>query len=111
MSNPTPKDIPPRPKGVTVDREQAEVIIKWNDGQECRYPFDGLRAICPCVGCKGGHANMGGPPDLDLLRNTPPTGLTIDQVQAVGTYAIQFYWSDGHWTGIYTWSYLKQACG
>ena len=50
---------------VTADRNSKELIISWSDGAECRYPFAGLRAICPCVECKGGHANMGGPPDVD----------------------------------------------
>ena len=35
--------------------------------------------------------------------------IVIEQVQAVGTYALQFQWSDGHYTGIYTWTYLRSA--
>jgi DUF971 family protein len=53
---------------------------------------------------------MGGPPDKEILYSTPKTDLTVDEVQAVGSYAIQFQWSDGHWTGIYTWEYLRAAC-
>jgi DUF971 family protein len=26
----------------------------------------------------------------------------------VGTYAVRFDWTDGHSTGIYTWSYLHK---
>ena len=99
-----------KPADVKVDRNTREMIIRWHDGPECRYPFDGLRAICPCVECKGGHANMGGAPDRVALYETPPTDLTVEGVQAVGSYAIQFQWSDGHWTGIYTWEYLRAAC-
>ena len=105
MSNLTPK-----PAGISVNRNTRELTITWKDGSYCAYPFDGLRAICPCVECKEGHANMGGPPDLGKLRNTPATDLTIEKAEAVGTYAIQFYWSDKHWTGIYTWAYLHLAC-
>ncbi len=86
------------------------MVITWQDGTDCRYPFDGLRAICPCVECRGGHAHMGGPPDKEILFSTPATDLSVENVQAVGSYAIQFQWSDGHWTGIYTWDYLRQAC-
>ena len=100
----------PRPADVKVDRHIRQMIIRWNDGQECHYPFDGLRAICPCVECKGGHVHMGGPPDREALYQTPTTDLTVEGVQAVGSYAIQFQWSDGHWTGIYTWEYLRAAC-
>lgn len=100
----------PKPADVKVDRQTRQMIIRWNDGEVCHYPFDGLRAICPCVECKGGHAHMGGPPDRAALYQTPATDLTVEGAQAVGAYAIQFQWSDGHWTGIYTWEYLRAAC-
>jgi DUF971 family protein len=28
----------------------------------------------------------------------------------VGRYAIQFHWSDGHSTGIYTFEHLRELC-
>ena len=98
-----------RPAGVTADRNERVLIIKWNDGHESGLPFAGLRAICPCVECKGGHDNMGGPPDLDVLQNTHDESINLEKVEAVGSYALQFRWSDGHWTGIYTWEFLRQA--
>ena len=30
--------------------------------------------------------------------------------QAVGRYAIQFEWLDGHRGGIYSWEYLRRQC-
>ena len=98
-----------KPTGVTADRNQRLLIINWNDGHVSRLPYAGLRAICPCVECKGGHENMGGPPDLDVLRNARDESIVLEKVQAVGSYALQFEWSDGHWTGIYTWDFLCQA--
>lgn len=100
-----------RPTGVTADRSKRELVIGWSDGRECRYSYAGLRAICPCVTCKGGHANMGGPPDLERLRSASSPALTLEAIHQVGSYALQFVWSDGHDTGIYTWDYLRQACG
>jgi DUF971 family protein len=29
---------------------------------------------------------------------------------AVGRYAIQFNWQDGHNGGIYSWEYLRRVC-
>jgi DUF971 family protein len=29
---------------------------------------------------------------------------------AVGRYAIQFNWQDGHSGGIYSWEYLRRSC-
>ena len=99
----------PKPTGVTADRNERVLIVKWNDGHESHLPFAGLRAICPCVECKGGHDNMGGPPDLEVLQNTRDESVNIEKVGAVGSYALQIEWSDGHTGGIYTWSFLRQA--
>ena len=99
-----------KPTGVTADRTRRIVTINWNDGDSCAYSFAGLRAICPCVSCRGGHENMGGPPDKTLLRNARDDELTLESVNAVGSYALQFVWGDGHSTGIYTWAYLYEAC-
>lgn len=99
-----------RPTGVTADRNTRVLVIAWDDGSSCTYSFAGLRAICPCVTCRGGHDNMGQPPDKALLQVAKDDELTLKNLQAVGSYALQFDWSDGHNTGIYTWDYLYEAC-
>jgi DUF971 family protein len=53
---------------------------------------------------------MGGPLDAHLLRDAVNEHLNLERVEAVGSYALQFVWSDGHHTGIYTWEALRQAC-
>lgn len=97
------------PTGVTAERGARVLRISWADGHESVYPYDGLRAVCPCVECKGGHANMGGPPNPCTVRDTPASNLQLLNIQALGSYAIQLSWSDGHTTGIYTWQMLRQA--
>ena len=99
-----------RPKQVTADRNQGVLIISWDDGHESRYPFAGLRAVCPCVDCRGGHQNMGQPPDPRVVRDTPPLDIKLEGLDAAGAYAIQMRWSDGHATGIYSWEMLRNAC-
>lgn len=99
-----------RPTGVTADREQRILLIEWSDGRQCTYSFAGLRAVCPCVTCRGGHENMGNPADKQVLRGTQDTRINLEAVEAVGSYAIQFTWNDGHSAGIYTWDYLREAC-
>ena len=97
-----------RPTNVTVDRHKAHLEITWNDGLVSRYPLSQLREACPCVECRGGHANMGmeHAPD-DLLKLVPRRSYAIIGMSAVGNYAIQPSWDDGHSTGIYTWEYLR----
>jgi DUF971 family protein len=98
-----------KPTAVTADKNQRLLIIRWDDGHESHLAYAGLRANCPCVECKGGHLAMGTPPDVQVMQNTPNAGVLIEQIQSVGSYALQFQWSDGHYTGIYTWEYLRQA--
>ena len=101
---------PPRPANIKADRNERTLTITWQDGHESVYPFAGLRAVCPCVECKGGHEHMGGPPDPRVVRDTPPGDLNLENIAQVGGYALQFFWDDGHSTGIYTWETLRQAC-
>lgn len=100
----------PRPRGITADRNEKTLRIEWQDGHVSVYSFAGLRAVCPCVECKGGHEHMGGPPDPRLVRDAEPSDLQLDNLAQVGSYALQFFWSDGHDSGIYTWEVLRQAC-
>jgi DUF971 family protein len=53
---------------------------------------------------------MGRPADKLLLEKSVNEELNLDAVNAVGSYAIQFVWNDGHDSGIYTWQYLYEAC-
>jgi DUF971 family protein len=34
----------------------------------------------------------------------------ITSIESVGNYALQFTFSDGHDSGIYSWSYLHELC-
>ena len=99
-----------RPTNIVADRKQRILFITWSDGHESAYPFGGLRAVCPCAECKGGHEFMGAPPDPRLVREAPRDGPNLEAVEPVGSYALQFYWSDGHSAGIYTWGLLRAAC-
>jgi DUF971 family protein len=97
------------PTGITADRTARTLHISWADGHTSTYPYDGLRAVCPCVMCKGGHAFMGTPANPCTVRDTPATTLALLGIHQQGMYAIQLAWSDGHDTGIYTWQYLREA--
>jgi DUF971 family protein len=98
-----------RPTGIKADRTARTLTIDWNDGAQFTYSFAGLRAVCPCVQCRGGHENMGRPADKEVLRTAVDPALNLENIEQVGSYAIAFTWSDGHYTGIYTWDYLYAA--
>jgi DUF971 family protein len=109
----TAMDEPPtdlRPTGITHDRQGHQLLIAWNDGHESVYPLDVLRAICPCVSCRGGHDKMGPQHEPDILTLTPTHSYELRDMQLVGHYALQLWWDDGHNSGIYTWSLLRRNC-
>ncbi len=103
---------PITPTGITANRQSREMTITWSDGHTSVYPFVLLRAACPCASCRGGHEYMSPEPDEEVfstrLPDSPQT--RINQVEAVGAYAITIAWEDGHHFGIYNWHYLRELC-
>ena len=93
-----------RPTGITANKTTREFTVNWNDGHVSVYPFELLRAACPCASCRGGHENMKSEPDADVfgkkLGDMPAT--RIANVVAVGSYALTIVWEDGHDYGITT---------
>jgi len=100
-----------KPDSIKVNREEKTLTITWGDEHTSSYTFSLLRNACPCAECRG-HENMGPVPDAEVFdlpeENTPRTSL--ENVEAVGSYAITIYWEDGHQYGIYNWDYLRALC-
>ena len=92
---------------VDVQPIGQDIAIKWDDGSESFIPWRKLRLACPCAGCKGEVDIMG-----NLYKNPdrplPAEAFDLVRVDAVGGYALQPAWRDGHATGIYTFEYLKR---
>ncbi len=101
-----------RPVNITVNKRVSEFIVEWKDGHRSVYPFELLRAACPCASCQGGHENMSKEPKEHVferhLGDSPAT--RISTVKQVGTYGLTIVWEDGHDDGIYNWHYLRALC-
>ncbi|MGC1463673.1 MAG: DUF971 domain-containing protein [Terracidiphilus sp.] len=89
--------------------------IDWKDGHRSTWSFPWLREACPCATCIEKRAQEGRKPGQPkpkpanvLPMYTPPA--KPRSAQAVGRYAIQFNWLDGHSGGIYSWEYLRRVC-
>lgn len=91
------------PEAIDVTAEGA-VHITWPGGREVTIPAVHLRDLCPCAGCVEEGT---GKKILDPA--TIPADIRPTEILAVGNYAIQIHWSDGHSTGIYTWPLLREA--
>ncbi len=82
-----------------------EVAIQWQDKSESYYKMDRLRALSPSAETQGerdllGQQISGDEMDKDF------SGVTVTGWVPVGGYGLQFHFSDGHKTGIYTFDYL-----
>ena len=100
------------PTKISADRETSEVTIIWSDGATCVYPFDLLRDACPCAQCRDGQENIPPEPDENVF-SIPLMDANISRMrklEAVGSYAINIVWEDGHSHGIYNWRYLRSLC-
>ena len=89
--------------------------IDWQDGHRSAWSFAWLREACPCATCVEQRSMEGRKPGQAKARSaellpmyTPPPKPA--SAHAVGRYAIQFNWMDGHSGGIYSWEYLRRMC-
>jgi DUF971 family protein len=99
------------PTDVTVSLAAQTMTITWADGYRTVIPLEGLRLACPCVECRGGHAQMGAPLDPAIFKGPPTRQWRIIKMETVGNYALQIQWEDGHNAGVYTWKLLRTMMG
>jgi DUF971 family protein len=101
-----------KPVNIEVNRSSRGITITWMDEHVSTYSFSLLRHACPCAECRGGHANMASTPDEEVFSMPPEDSprTRLQDLEAVGAYAITPYWEDGHQYGIYNWDYLRALC-
>ena len=83
---------------------QAEQILEitWPDGVVDRLGYISVRSECPCATCRNEWTG-----ERMLEPASIRTDLTLTGMDNIGTYAVQFAWSDGHSSGIFTWETLR----
>jgi DUF971 family protein len=89
----------PVPTAVTVHQASRALEISFDDGASFRIPFELMRVYSPSAEVQG-HG-----PGQETLQ-TGKRDVVITDIVAVGHYAVQPRFSDGHESGIFTWEYL-----
>jgi DUF971 family protein len=89
----------PIPTALTVHQATRVLEVAFDDGAHFRIPFELMRVYSPSAEVQG-HG-----PGQEVLQ-TGKRGVGIDEIQAVGHYAVQPRFSDGHESGIFSWDYL-----
>jgi prepilin-type processing-associated H-X9-DG protein len=96
----------------------AGVDVTWADGHASHYDFEYMRKECPCATCnderiKKNDSKFAAPsspiPNSAALPMFKPK-TRARAAKAVGNYALQIDFTDGHTAGIYSFDYLRRIC-
>lgn len=86
-----------------LEESDSEISIKWSDDTETNYTAAQLRRSCPCAGCKDEWTGEKILKDSDVADD-----ISFKHISIVGRYALNFHFSDGHDTGIFSFSFLRE---
>lgn len=91
----------PVPTEIRLHQKSRLMEISFANGMRFSLPYEFLRVYSPSAEVRGHGAGQ------EVLQ-TGKKNIEILDIQAVGSYAIQPRFSDGHDTGIYSWDYLYE---
>ena len=91
----------PVPASITLHRASHVLEVEFDDGVTYRLPAEYLRAHSPSAEVQG-H----GPGQKTLVAGK--RDVNIDAVEPVGNYAVLLRFSDGHASGLFSWSVLHE---
>ena len=76
--------------------------MQWKDDHQSKFEARYLRINCRCAECveEWSKRKLLDPASI-------PTDLKAEDFLLIGKYAIQFLWSDGHYTGIFPYDVLR----
>lgn len=95
----------PQPKHLDLERTRG-LSVTWEDGTTSFFPVDHLRRMSPSAESRALREELERNP-LTVLPGGEDHQLIAEDLELVGTYAVRIQFSDGHHTGLYTWSYLR----
>ncbi|MBV8190873.1 MAG: DUF971 domain-containing protein [Alphaproteobacteria bacterium] len=94
-------DSAPWPTELRLIKDEARLEIEFSDGRTHSLPAEYLRVESPSAEVQG-H----GPNQKKIVAGCRRVKLV--ELEAVGNYAVRIVFDDGHDTGIYSWSYLRE---
>jgi len=89
----------PVPTEIKLHQQSRLLEISFADGKRFELPYELLRVYSPSAEVAG-HG-----PGQEVLQ-VGKKDIDITHVEPVGSYAVQFVFSDGHDSGIYSWDYF-----
>ena len=89
----------PRPLSINLKKKSRLLKIDFDDDSSFELSCELLRVYSPSAEVRG-HG-----PGQEVLQ-LGKENVCIDEVEAVGNYAVKLVFDDGHDSGIYTWDFL-----
>lgn len=97
----TPADVEAHVSRIHYSSKRRELDIEFSDGVAAALTAEFLRVFSPSAEVRG-HG-----PGQEVLQ-TGKSAVQIKAIQPVGHYAVQLVFDDGHDSGLYSWSYLRE---
>jgi len=90
-------------------KKDRGLTIQWADGATSYFSIPFLRRMSPSAEARTLREQLAKNPLTVLPAKAVSSGpLVAESAEFVGNYAIRIRFSDGHDTGIYSWSYLRE---
>ena len=90
-----------QPTDILLHQASRALEVAFDDGNRFRLPCEYLRVYSPSAEVRGHGPGQG---TLQIGKEE----VNIQDIEAVGNYAVRLIFDDGHNTGLYTWDYLYQ---
>ncbi|MBI44871.1 MAG: hypothetical protein CMG66_01750 [Candidatus Marinimicrobia bacterium] len=90
----------------SINLFKKELAILWEDNQETIISYSLLRQLCPCAFCSGETDALGKKYGGQTIPESED--VFVVRFKQIGYYGLQFFFSDGHKDGIYTFDFLKK---
>jgi DUF971 family protein len=91
----------PWPTELRLSKDRRALRVRFDDGVEHDIPAELLRVLSPSAEVQGHSPEQ---------RQTVPgkIDVAIAAIDPVGNYAVRLTFSDGHNTGLFSWTYLRR---
>ncbi len=89
------------PTDIKLHKKSATLELVYTDGAHNTFSAEFLRVHSPSAEVRGHGKGQ------EILQ-TGKRHVRIVNLESVGNYAIKLSFSDGHDTGIYSWTYLQE---
>ena len=87
-----------------VTYDDNAISLEWPDGESLVVRNKDLRASCQCAVCVDEFSG-----ERKVTRDQIPDDIKPEEVRPLGNYALYIKWSDGHSTGFFPYSLIREV--